>query len=187
MLQCSTKLTTNKIYKKFLIFFILINLLSFNANSLEQFNFNVTEIEITNDGNTFKGLNRGTITTNDGIVIDANNFIYDKLTNILNASGKVKIEDTIQNYIIYADDITYFRNEEKIVTKGKSKAIDNTGQIINADNFTYDKPANILNANGKVKIEDNIQDYIIYAEDISYLRNEEKIITEGSTKANKHV
>ena len=31
----------------------------------------------------------------------------------------------IQNYIIYADDITYFRNEEKIVTKGKSKAIDN--------------------------------------------------------------
>ena len=171
-------------YKKFLIFFILINLLSFNANSLEQFNFNVTEIEITNDGNTFKGSNRGTITTNDGIVIDANNFIYDKLTNILNASGKVKIEDTIQNYIIYADDITYFRNEEKIVTKGKSKAIDNTGQIISADNFTYDKPANILNANGKVKIEDKIQDYIIYAEDINYLRNEEKIITEGSTKAN---
>ncbi len=171
-------------YIKFLIFFILINLIPFNANSLEQFNFDVTEIEITNDGNTFKGLKRGKITTTDGIIIDANNFIYNKITNILNASGKVKIEDTKQKNIIYAEDITYFRNEEKIVTEGKSKAIDSTGQIINADNFSYDKKANILNANGKVKIIDTIEDYVIYAEDISYFRNEEKIVTTGSTKAN---
>ena len=47
-------------YLRFLVF-ILITLLSFNANSVEQFNFDVTEIEITNNGNTFKGFKRGKI------------------------------------------------------------------------------------------------------------------------------
>jgi len=185
MHQCSIKLIINKMYIKFLIF-ILINLISFNANSIEQFNFDVTEIEITNDGNTFKGLKRGKITSNDGIVIDADNFTYDKLKNILYANGNVKIEDTVQNYIIFSENIIYFRNDEKIVTEGKSKALDDIGQIIDADNFTYEKPKNILNANGNVKIEDTVQNYIILAEDITYFRNDEKIITKGPTKANIH-
>ncbi len=169
-------------YIKILVFIILF-LTPLKVNSIEQFNFDVTEIEITNDGNTFKGLKRGKITTNDGIIIDANNFTYEKPTNILNAKGQVKIEDTVSKYIIYAEDITYFRNEEKIVTKGKSKAIDNTGQIITADNFIYDKIENILNAKGQVKIEDTLQDNIIYAKDITYFRNEEKIVTDDTTKA----
>ena len=113
-------------YLKFLIF-ILIIFFGFNAQSAEQFNFDVTEIEITNDGNTFKGLKRGKISTNDGILIDADNFTYDKAANILNAKGDVKIEDTLQNYIIYAEKITYLRNEERIITEGNSKALDNIG------------------------------------------------------------
>ena len=31
------------------------------------------------------------------------------------ATGKVKIEDTIQNYTIYTDAITYFKNKEIIL------------------------------------------------------------------------
>ena len=168
--------------KKYILI-IFISLISFKANSLEQFNFDVTEIEITNDGNIFKGLKRGKITSNDGILIDADNFEYNKKLNVLNASGNVKIEDKIQSYIIYADDITYLRSEEKIFTKGNSKAIDPKGQVINSDNFSYDKIENILKANGSVKIEDTIEDYIIYADDITYLRNEDKIVTGGETKA----
>ncbi len=169
-------------YLKFLIF-ILIIFFGFNAQSAEQFNFDVTEIEITNDGNTFKGLKRGKISTNDGILIDADNFTYDKAANILNAKGDVKIEDTLQNYIIYAEKITYLRNEERIITEGNSKALDNIGQVINADNFTYDKDSNILNAKGNVIIEDTIKNYTFNANDITYFKNEEKIITKGTTKA----
>ena len=43
----------NRIILLLILFFsILLSLFSVNAN--EQFNFDVTEIEVTNDGNTFK-------------------------------------------------------------------------------------------------------------------------------------
>ena len=55
----------NIIYKLILIF--IVSLVSLNKVSAEQFNFDVTEIEIFNKGNLYKGLKRGTITTEDGI------------------------------------------------------------------------------------------------------------------------
>ena len=67
---------------KFYFFFVLLllNLLFFQkVYSSEQFNFDVTEIEIFDKGNLYKGLKRGTITTDDGIVIEANTFVYNKI------------------------------------------------------------------------------------------------------------
>ena len=80
-----------------LIFFIFFNLYSLTVHAGEQFNFNVTEIEILENGNKFKGTKRGKITTDNGIVLDANTFEYDKATNILNAKGNVILKDTINN------------------------------------------------------------------------------------------
>ena len=57
------------------------------------------------------------------IIIEARNFTYDKVLNILNANKNVKIIDSVQNVIIDAEDITYLRNKEKIFTKGKTKAV----------------------------------------------------------------
>ena len=82
--------------------FILFALLPFKSNA-EQFNFKVSEIEILNNGNLFKGLNRGIIETDNGLIIEANKFVYDKLQNILNASGEVKVNDTINKYNIFSD------------------------------------------------------------------------------------
>ena len=64
----------------YLLFFLI---LSFGANSQEQFNFDVTQIDILENGNKFIGTKRGTITSNDGIVIEANKFEYNKKSNIL--------------------------------------------------------------------------------------------------------
>ena len=86
-----------------IIFFIIINS---SANSSEQFNFDVTEIEIVDKGNIYKGLNRGTITTNDGIELKADEFEYNKGLNVLEANGNVKIKDTINKYVIFSDKIT---------------------------------------------------------------------------------
>ena len=65
------------------IFLIIIfgNLFSINTYSAEVFNFEVTEAEIIDEGNTFIGKNGGTAITEDGTVIKANNFEYDKITN----------------------------------------------------------------------------------------------------------
>ena len=85
--------------KSLIIFFIfLFNLVFFKAYGIEVFNFNVTEIQISENGNKFVGVNRGTITSNDGISIEADEFEYDKNQNILNANGNVEVTDNINKY-----------------------------------------------------------------------------------------
>ena len=124
----------NKIYNFFIIIFIS-SFFSLASYSIEQFNFDVTNIEILEEGNIFKGTDKGIIKSDNGIIISADTFEYNKALNILNANGNVKIEDTVQDYIIFAEDITYFKNQEKILTKTNSRAIYQKGKTINANNF----------------------------------------------------
>ena len=111
-------------HKTFILSLILIIFfLSFKVSSKEPFNFDITEIEITNNGNIFKGLKRGTASSDSGLIIEADRFEYNKSTNILNAFGNVAINDQINDYKVFANDITYLKTIEKIYTKGKTKAI----------------------------------------------------------------
>ena len=80
----------NRLAKIIIIFFILINCKLSLAQ--EQFEFNVTEIEVYENGNKFKGLKRGKISTDNKINLEANQFEYDKSTNILIANGNVIIK-----------------------------------------------------------------------------------------------
>ncbi len=153
-----------------------------NVNSSEQFNFNITEVEITEEGNNYKGLKKGIITTNDGIKIIADQFNYNKLSNILDASGNIKITDNVNNYTIFTDNITYLKNEEIILTDGNSRAL-NKGISIDADKFNYNKNLNILNAKNNVIFKDIEQDFVIYTENATYQKNSELIATTGETKA----
>ena len=102
------------------IFFILFfYLIIFNAYSDEQFNFDVTEIEILDNGN--KGSKRGVITTNDGITINANEFEYDK-NKIFWVEGNVETDNN-RNYYILTEKIIYNKNEEIILQKMDLKLI----------------------------------------------------------------
>ena len=135
----------NNIYFKISSIVIIFILAIFKANA-DEFDFKVKEIEILDNGNLFKGLNRGIIETDNGITIEADNFVYNKISNILNASGQVKINDKINKYKIFSDKITYRKNEEIIFTTGNSRALDNNKKIINAEDFTYNKVLDTLNA-----------------------------------------
>jgi len=166
------------------IFFIFIFNILFNFNSYggEVFNFDVTEVEIIDEGNIFIGKKGGIATSEDGTTIKAKNFKYNKITNILIATGDVEIDDKKENLIIFSQKITYFKNKEFILTEEKSKAI-NEDVIINANNFSYDKIKNLLNANGNVKIDNKSEEYLIYADDATYIKNEELFLTQGNSKA----
>ena len=170
-------------------FIIIILILLFNFTiipfsiSYEQFNFDVTEVEIKDEGNRFIGKKKGTATSDNGMLINADKFDYDKITNILKVNGDIEFIDSKKQIKIYSDSGTYLKQEEKIFTEGNSKAIDKDGTTITAHKFNYDKNLNIVIATGNVKIVDTKRDYIIFAKKITYFRNEEKIITEGKTKA----
>ena len=158
----------------------------FNVNADDQFNFDVTEIQISENGNKIIGSKSGTVKTDDGIIIDANEFEYNKISNTLIAKGSVKFIDQKNDYKIFADTIIYLKNEEKITTEGNSKAIYNNGLTINSNNFNFNKKQNTLNATKSVKIKNLEKDYEIYTEEITYYKNLEKMVTVGNTEAKIH-
>ena len=164
------------------IFIIIINIFfCFNISANEQFTFDVTELEISDNGNKIRGFNRGKILSDSGLEIEADTFSYNKITNILNVSGNVKVEDKIKNFIINAKDIIYSKNKNEIISENGSEIIDNNGRTISADKILYNTVKNTFNANGNVKVEDEIENFIIKAEDVTYLKNENIIKSKGKT------
>ena len=95
----------NNIY--IIILLIFFSIFSSWVYAGEQFNFDVTEIEIFEKGNKFKGTKRGKITSNNGVELDADTFEYDKTTNVLNAKGNVILKD-LNNDIIILSNQMYF-------------------------------------------------------------------------------
>ena len=168
------------------IYFVYIILINFSlysfANGSEIFNFDVTEIEIKENGNKFIGKRGGVAKSADGITIKAINFNYDKSKNILIAVGNVEVNDKDDDVTIYADKITYFKNKEFVTTNGNSKAISKNIEIY-SDKFNYNKNTNILNAIGSVVINNKKEDYFINSDFINYNKNQEKIYTKGNSKA----
>ena len=172
--------------KNNLKFFLLV--LSFiitiikNVHANEPFEFNITEIEILQNGNQINGYKGGTAISEDGSKIIAENFYYNKLTNILEAIGNVKYIDEIKNITITTDKAIYLKNQEKIFTKGNSKAR-NEKNTIEAENLEYDKIQNIFKAEKNAVINDFEKETTIKADKITYLKNQEEVFTEGKTKA----
>jgi len=168
------------IYYLSIIFFSLLTFKAVNAN--EPFVFNVTEIKILENGNKINGYKGGTAISEDGSTITAKNFFYNKLTNILEAIGNVKYVGSSNNVVITSDKVIYFKNKEKVFTAGNSKAV-NENNTITAYSLEYDKINNIFIAKDDAVVEDFEKDTTIYADKITYLKNEEKIFTKGKTKA----
>ena len=86
--------------KSFILIFFCFFLLCKSVNSNEPFVFDVTEIEILENGNQINGYKGGTATSKDGSIITAENFFFNKLTNILEVTGNVKYLDISNDIII---------------------------------------------------------------------------------------
>ena len=107
---------------KFIAFFlvILFTISNFSRVLGEEFIFEISDLEITENGNIYKGNNRGTIRTDSQLKLISDNFEYLKEINRLEANGDVQLFDLNNNITINAQQIFYFKNEEKIFTVGKT-------------------------------------------------------------------
>ena len=138
-----------------IILIIKINIFTlFAVQANEQFNFNVTEIEILEDGNKVIGSNGGEVTTEDGLIISADSFIYNKIENVLNANGNVIIRDDINNYKIFSNNIIYDKNNETIYSDSITKAEIDSRYEITSNNVVFLKNKNILSSKSKTKLID---------------------------------
>ena len=99
----------------------LILLLSFFSLAFaDEFIFNITEIEVTDNGNTYKGTKRGKITTSKEVEITSDNFDYLKKINQLKAYGNAQILDKKEDMKIDADVIFYLKDKEIVYTLGET-------------------------------------------------------------------
>ncbi|WP_440927442.1 LPS assembly protein LptD [Candidatus Pelagibacter sp.] len=163
--------------KIFFIFFLLNLYLFSNASSNEIFKFEVSEIQITQNGNLIKGYNGGKATTNNGISIKANEFEYNKLLTSLDAYENVELEDKNRGIFISSDNITYLKNSEIITAKGNIKLKDKRNNIlISADQISYYVNQKKIVAKKSVIIEDLKNNQTLKANEIIYFHNNLEII-----------
>ena len=169
-------------FRNFIFILFCIFVISKNGNANEPFIFDVTEIEILENGDIINGYKGGTATALDGSTFKAENFFYNKSTNILETTGDVIYFDKIKNLIIKTDKAIYFKNNEKIYTYGNSRVL-SENNTISSSNLEYDKNLNIFNAKINAEINDYEKETLIKADELSYLKNEEKFYTKGVTDA----
>ena len=143
----------NKIFVIFLIFF---HFTCTNVLGNEQISFDVNEIEILDGGNIIVGKNRGIITTDDGITIEADQFEFNKVKNILQAKGNIIIKDQINKYNFTAQNVLYSRNEEKIELIGQAEAVIDTTYKFNSKNIIILRNDNIISSDVGATILDDI-------------------------------
>ena len=168
-----------------IILILLLSVIYTSKVISDDFIFNISELEITENGNVYNGINGGKVTTDNGIEITSDNFKYNKLTTLLESSGNAILFDKIKNITIKSEQIFYLKNKELAYTIGKSSAVSGEEIEINSNEyFRYNKLSAILEAKGDVKIFDKIKNIMVESEKVLYFKNEDKFSTKGKTKAN---
>jgi len=141
---------------KFIVIFFLILLSSTLSKSImaEEFIFEVNTLEITDNGNIYKAKTRGKIKANTQLELISDNFEYYKKTNQLKTSGNVQLYDFTNNITIDAETIFYFKDIEKIFTKGKTLIKISDKYTIEGYDLTLLKNEMILSSNKNTIITD---------------------------------
>ena len=159
----------NKFIKTLLI--IILSLYFSKFSLAEEFTFEVTNIDITDNGNIYKGNNRGKVTTDSQTEIESDNFIYLKKINRLEANGNVQLSDLKKNVTVNAEKIFYLKDEERIYTIGKTIIVSEKYNIEGYD-MTLLKDKMILFSSEKAIIRDNFAT-IYKPSEFEFLINEE--------------
>ena len=144
-------------------FFILPIYLILSVNVFaEDFNFKATEIQVFENGNKYKSIKGGSLISDTGLEITSNIFEYNKITNILEANGKVIIYDPKENITLYSEKIFYYKNEEKVITVGETKVdIDKQYDVLTSDLILF-RNSNILMSEKKTTMNDEENNFYIF-------------------------
>ena len=154
---------------------ILSNIIFSKSYSDEQISFDVSEIEIIDGGNKIIGKNRGIISTNSGLTINADEFEFDKIKNILRANGNIKISDEVNNFEIVAEKISYFKEDEEIKINGKSNSTIDSNYNFETEDIIILRNEMIISSDKNAKIIDNKNKTRFEISKFSYSINDKEI------------
>ena len=84
--------------------------------------------------------------------------------------------------IIFEANLIELIDKDKRIIAKKNVKIYNEGETIYADEMDYDKSKQIINAKGNIIIDNLNENIKIYSEELTYLKNIEKIILSKNVK-----
>ena len=136
---------------KFIIFIIILLFCLGNLKwaFAEEFIFEVSNLEIIEKGNIYRGNDRGKIKTDNQLELISNEFEYLKKINRLETNGDVQVFDLKNDITINAEKIFYLKDEEKIFTSGKTLIKVSDKYIISGYDLTFLKDEMILSSKKK--------------------------------------
>ena len=152
---------------KFLINLLLIIFFYQNILYAEIFSIESTEIKILDKGNITKATNGVKIVSNDGVEITGEDLIYNKKESILKIFGNVVLNDKKNNILAEGEEYIYFKNEEKILSIGKSKSNIKNTYYLEGNDLIYERNLSEIYSDKKIKIEDS-QNNIFFAEKFNF-------------------
>ena len=144
---------------KFIFFLTVCLFININYYDIkaEEFFFESQAIEITNNGNKIQAKDGVKVSTTNNIEITANESTYDKIRLILSLIGNIKVIDRENNIKIEGENIVYYKNREKIISKGNTIIHINNEYVINTSNIIYSKKENIIHSKDLATLEDNFE------------------------------
>ena len=107
---------------------------------------------------TAKGNAQGIDSLNK-ITIDADELEYDKTIFKFTAYKNVKVVDSIKNVVTEANKIIYLRNQEKILSEGKTKITIENKYIINSKNIVWLRNEGQISSNEHTTLNDDKNNY----------------------------
>ena len=158
----------NKIKK--LIFFLLLNIFVLTNVIAQEISFEANSIELKDNDKRIIAKNNVKI-FNEKEVIYADEMDYNKLNQIITAKGNIRIENLEENINVFSDELTYIKNEEKIILNKNVKIDFGKKLTFQTDKIVYDKIKKQILINNFSNFTDNFGNKII-SKSSKYLFNQ---------------
>ena len=141
----------------------------------ENFTFEASNLTFEDDSKIIYGSNGIEITLEKDTEILADNFVYNKITNILKVSNNVKIKNEVENIFITGEEFIYNIIKEKISSQKDVKAEIHNQYFLETSHLEYDLINKTIVSNKPSKINDVQKNQLFFKNFIFSLSK--KIIT----------
>ena len=125
----------NKIFTLLIILCFFL----FNFSNSEIIKFETPKIEIKDDGKKITAKNGVIVESDDGIIVNAEEAIYDKEKNILRFLSNIKVNDNFNSINFTSDEVVYEKNRDFFKIIGKSRTNIKNKYFIDSNNISYDR------------------------------------------------
>ncbi len=149
---------------KYLILFLYVFFTCQIDLIADEFYFEGEEIQILDEGNRLVSKKNVKITTDDDLILEGNEFEYDKIRLELILKDDVIIVDKKRNINIKTNQVKYFKKDEKLFTDKYTEININDKYFIESKNLIFDRNKGVISSNENTSVLDSFNNELISKE-----------------------